>query len=56
MPLYDYYCKDCDESEEVFFGFADKQEMVCSECGQHMVKTIFPVGVIFRGTGWAGKG
>lgn len=55
MPLYDFYCKTCDESEEVFFGFADKQEVTCDECGEQMEKTIFPVGVIFRGGGWAGK-
>lgn len=54
-PLYDFYCNTCDEREEVFFGFADKQEVKCNECNTQMVKTIFPVGVIFRGTGWAGK-
>ena len=54
-PLYDFYCKTCNESEEVFFGFADKQELKCIECGEDMTKTIFPVGVIFRGDGWAGR-
>lgn len=54
-PLYDFYCKKCDESEEVFFGFADKQEMKCEECGTDMEKVIFPVGVILKGNGWAGR-
>ena len=55
MPLYDFYCEKCDESEEVFFAFADKQEMNCEECGTKMEKVIFPVGVVFKGNGWAGR-
>jgi putative FmdB family regulatory protein len=54
-PLYDFYCATCDESEEHFFGFADKQEVTCVECGADMTKTIFAVGVIFRGGGWGGQ-
>ena len=54
-PLYDFYCATCNESEEVFFGFADTQELKCVECGADMTKTIFPVGVIFRGGGWGGQ-
>ena len=55
MPIYDFYCEPCNESEEHFFGFADKQEVVCVECGADMTKTIFPVVVIFKGDGWAGR-
>lgn len=55
MPLYDFYCETCDESEEVHFDFHAEQKLVCSECGAQMKKTIFPAGVIFRGTGWGGQ-
>lgn len=55
MPFYHYECKDCDVAEEHYFGFSDNQEVKCEECNEPMEKVIFPVGVIFRGTGWAGK-
>jgi putative FmdB family regulatory protein len=54
-PMYDFYCAKCNESEEHFFGFADKQEVTCVECGANMTKTIFPVGVVFKGGGWGGQ-
>ncbi len=55
MPMYDFYCKVCDESEERLFGFNDKHEVTCDVCANLMEKIITPVGVIFRGTGWAGR-
>lgn len=54
-PLYDFYCRTCDESEEHVFGFHEKHEVTCEVCGSDMSKTIFPVGVIFRGGGWGGQ-
>ena len=54
MPNYVFYCDVCDESDEAYFDFNAKHEMTC-ECGNQMRKTILSTGVIFRGSGWAGK-
>ncbi len=54
-PLYDFKCEPCNVAEEVYFGFADKQELTCEDCGKPMEKMLFPVGVIFRGGGWGGQ-
>ena len=54
-PLYDFKCEPCNVADEVYFGFADKQEVTCFKCKSEMTKTIFPVGVIFRGGGWGGQ-
>jgi putative FmdB family regulatory protein len=54
MPFYQFQCKKCGEAVEIYFGFADKQEVKC-ECGQDMEKVIAAIGVIFRGNGWGGQ-
>lgn len=55
MPNYDFYCITCNEHEEHHFGFHEDHTVVCSVCKNVMRKVMPKTGVIFRGTGWAGK-
>lgn len=54
MPFYDFKCIKCNAMANVHFNFKDTQEVKC-KCGADMEKVFYPVGVIFNGTGWAGK-
>lgn len=39
MPVYDYKCRSCELIEERVCGFDDNQ-VVCTECGEIMDRTI----------------
>lgn len=56
MPRYDYYCLECDTHEEIERRL-DQIGGAPLECplGHVMRRVYSPVGVIFRGSGWAGK-
>ena len=32
MPIYNYYCKECDHEEEHLHGMDDHPEYVCKDC------------------------
>lgn len=55
MPTYVFYCITCNKHEDHTFGFHDKHYVKCNVCGNDMRKVIHKAGVIFKGTGWAGK-
>jgi putative FmdB family regulatory protein len=52
VPTYEYLCTDHGHRLEVVQRFTDDALTVCPECGGHLRKVIFPVGVVFKGSGF----
>jgi putative FmdB family regulatory protein len=53
MPTYEYECKSCSHSFEVFQSMSDPAIKICPECGGEVRRLIFGgAGVIFKGSGF----
>jgi putative FmdB family regulatory protein len=52
MPLYEYECRQCGVHFERRQGVHDEPEKECPECGAAVRRVLFPVGVIFKGSGF----
>lgn len=53
MPTYEYVCKSCGETVEVFQSFADKPLKKHKECGGGELKKVFHArGIVFKGGGF----
>jgi len=53
MPTYEYECKSCSHSFEVFQSMSDPPVKICPECGNEVRRLIFGgSGVIFKGSGF----
>lgn len=52
MPNYEYECTTCGVHFERTQKFTDEPMQICPECGGKVRKLFFPVGIIFKGSGW----
>jgi len=53
MPTYEYECKGCGHSFEVFQSMSDAPLMDCPQCGKELRRLINGgSGVIFKGSGF----
>ena len=53
MPTYDYECKSCGHTLEVFHNMTAKPRVKCPECGGRTKKLIGAgAGIIFKGSGF----
>ena len=53
MPTYEYECKSCSHTFEVFQSMSDPPLKNCPECGSEVRRLIFGgSGVIFKGSGF----
>jgi putative FmdB family regulatory protein len=53
MPTYEYECKSCSNTFEVFQSMSDPPLKDCPECGSEVRRLIFGgSGVIFKGSGF----
>ena len=52
MPTYEYMCKSCGDTFEVFQSFADKPLRQHEECGGEVQKVFHARGVVFKGSGF----
>ena len=52
MPLYEYQCEDCGVRFERRQHINDEPVEVCPECGGKVHRLIYPVGIIFKGSGF----
>ncbi|HEX6947324.1 MAG TPA: FmdB family zinc ribbon protein [Acidimicrobiia bacterium] len=52
MPTYEYTCKKCGESLEVFQSFSDKPLKKHADCGGELVKVLHARGILFKGSGF----
>ena len=56
MPTYDYKCLMCNEIISVVHSIHEPlTKQKCKKCKVEMVRVYSIVGVIFNGSGWAGK-
>ncbi|MBW3666897.1 MAG: FmdB family transcriptional regulator [Actinobacteria bacterium] len=52
MPTYEYACRACGESFEVFQSFADKPLRKHEDCGGDLQKVFHARGIVFKGPGF----
>jgi putative FmdB family regulatory protein len=52
MPIYGYVCKQCGHEFEVLQGINETPLKSCPECMGPLQKLLYPVGVIFKGSGF----
>ncbi len=52
MPTYEYSCKSCGESIEVFQSFNSRPLKKHAECGGELKKVFHARGVVFKGSGF----
>lgn len=53
MPTYEYVCKNCGETIEVFQSFSDKPLKKHKECGGGELQKVFHSrGIVFKGGGF----
>jgi putative FmdB family regulatory protein len=53
MPTYEYECRSCGHTFDVFQNMSDEPVKVCPECGKEVRRLINGgTGVIFKGSGF----
>jgi putative FmdB family regulatory protein len=52
MPTYVYRCKKCRHQFETIQKMSDEPIKECPECKGEVARLIFPVGVVFKGSGF----
>jgi putative FmdB family regulatory protein len=52
MPIYGYQCTQCGHEVEVLQSFSDAPLRSCPKCMGPLQKLLYPVGVIFKGSGF----
>jgi putative FmdB family regulatory protein len=52
VPTYEYVCTDCGNNLEVVQRFTDESLTECPVCHGRLRKMFYPVGVVFKGSGF----
>ena len=52
MPTYEYECEGCHHSFEIRQRSSCPPPKSCPRCRAPVRKVFYPVGVIFKGSGW----
>jgi putative FmdB family regulatory protein len=52
MPTYEYLCQSCGARFEAWQKMSDDPIDTCPTCGNHVRRIIFPVGLVFKGSGF----
>lgn len=52
MPTYEYMCRKCGETIEVFQSFSDKPLKKHRDCGGELKKVFHARGIVFKGSGF----
>lgn len=52
MPTYEYACKNCGKTLEVFQSFSDRPLKKHKECGGDLQKVFHARGIVFKGGGF----
>ncbi len=52
MPTYEYECTQCRRHFERHQRITDAPIQTCPECGGQVRRVFYPVGVIFKGSGF----
>lgn len=52
MPTYGYKCIQCQHEFQTFQTMKEPPLESCPECGGSVKRLLYPVGIIFKGSGW----
>ncbi len=52
MPLYEYQCQECGETQEVIQRMSDPPYTICPSCGGALRKLISSPAIQFKGSGF----
>lgn len=52
MPTYAYRCASCSHSFEQIQRMSEDALTECPACAGRINRVIYPVGVVFKGSGW----
>ncbi len=52
MPTYVYRCKTCEHQFETVQRITAEPIKDCPECGGAVTRLLFPVGIVFKGSGF----
>ncbi|MHB9035456.1 MAG: FmdB family zinc ribbon protein [Armatimonadota bacterium] len=52
MPTYAYRCKECEHQFETIQKMSEEPLKECPECKGKIARLLFPVGVVFKGSGF----
>src|ERR1700736_3777828 len=52
MPIYGYRCEQCGHEVEVLQSMSAEPLRVCPVCMGPLRKMIYPVGIVFKGSGY----
>ncbi|MCW3054713.1 MAG: hypothetical protein JWN14_3883 [Chthonomonadales bacterium] len=52
MPTYGYQCTECKYEFSVFQSMKDDPIATCTQCSGKVKRLLYPVGIVFKGTGW----
>jgi len=52
VPTYEYECRACNYRFERRQRIDEEPVKVCPECGGATRRVLFPVGIVFKGSGW----
>jgi putative FmdB family regulatory protein len=56
LITYEYKCDSCSLVEDKRFEFGKAPQKAPCECGSEMRKVFGSTPIVFKGSGWAGKG
>ena len=52
MPTYGYKCTQCGFQFQVMQKMSEDPLKICPECEGAIIRLLYPVGIVFKGTGW----
>jgi putative FmdB family regulatory protein len=52
MPTYEYSCRNCGAHFDAWQKITDDPIEVCPTCGGSVHRIVFPVGLMFKGSGF----
>jgi putative FmdB family regulatory protein len=52
MPTYEYVCKECGDTVEVFQSFSERPLKKHKTCGGELKKVFHSRGIVFKGNGF----
>src|ERR1700721_564490 len=52
LPTYGYQCTQCQHEFSVFQNMKDEPVRICPECSSAVKRLMYPVGIVFKGSGW----
>jgi putative FmdB family regulatory protein len=55
MPLYEFLCKECGETEDKLVSMKTKK-IICTKCGGAADKVMSAPSFILKGHGWSSDG